>query len=402
RLNELKCELYLLLHSAGIGVLTAWIHLNGSFSTDDLIEIEQKLDDAECTIKDPSGDIKEGTLYEFIEQEIIKTLRAAVLFKGEYGSYDAAFDALEKGDITDNKIEEKLRTLSTPVKIVLCIRKHRCSDKCATAEDAVENHLREIAGISGAHIDWRYYREDAARKDLGENLSRDVHYATFVTGGITSLFLGSATLDERLKFVKDKELVYRSGELDLMQPMEFLLLSDMILDVYTSVYRNKFREVRKRRRGETVKPSEIAEIREGLMEGLEEYNNVSLFIVDPNRSIMEHGKERLGLSDKVNVLKSLLEELNDMFRTLYEEETLKEQVELAVRQEDLSRKQVLLTILFGVFGAFQAMEYLEPKLGFPYVLAVTLTIFALICLFYYKLYPYIRGKLHLFRRKKAG
>jgi hypothetical protein len=176
----------------------------------------------------------------------------------------------------------------------------------------------------------------------------------------------------------------------------------MILDVYTSVYRNKFREVRKRRRGETVKPSEIAEIREGLMEGLEEYNNVSLFIVDPNRSIMEHGKERLGLSDKVNVLKSLLEELNDMFRTLYEEETLKEQVELAVRQEDLSRKQVLLTILFGVFGAFQAMEYLEPKLGFPYVLAVTLTIFALICLFYYKLYPYIRGKLHLFRRKKAG
>jgi len=41
-LNELKCELYLLLHSAGVGVLTAWIHLNGNFSTDDLIEIERR------------------------------------------------------------------------------------------------------------------------------------------------------------------------------------------------------------------------------------------------------------------------------------------------------------------------------------------------------------------------
>jgi hypothetical protein len=182
--------------------------------------------------------------------------------------------------------------------------------------------------------------------------------------------------------------------------MEFLSLSEMILRVYTSVYRNKFEEIKERRkRGETVKPSEIAKIREGLVEGLEEYNNVLLFRADPHRSIMEHGKERLGLSDEVNILKSLLEELDDMARTLYEEETLKEQVELAARQEDLSRKQVLLTILFGMFGAFQAMEYLEPKLGLPYALAVTLTIFILICLFYYKLYPYIRGKLHLFREK---
>jgi hypothetical protein len=137
-----------------------------------------------------------------------------------------------------------------------------------------------------------------------------------------------------------------------------------------------------------VKPSEVAEIREGLMDGLEEYNNVSLFSMDPHRSIMEHGKERLRLSDKVNVLKSLLEELDDMARTLYEEE--------------FSRKQVLLTILFGVFGAFQALEYLEPKLGFLPALALTLAIFILICLSYYKLYPYVRGKLHLFRRKKAG
>jgi hypothetical protein len=52
-----------------------------------------------------------------------------------------------------------------------------------------------------------------------------------------------------------------------------------------------------------------------------------------------------------------------------------------------------------MFGAFQAMEYLEPKLGFLPALAVTLAIFTLIGLSY-KLY--IRGKLHLFRRKKGG
>jgi len=82
-----------------------------------------------------------------------------------------------------------------------------------------------------------------------------------------------------------------------------LSLSDMILEVYNSVYRNKFEEIReRRRRGETVKPSEIAEIREGLMEGLEEYNNVSLFRVDPHRSIMEYGKERLGFQMKLMYL----------------------------------------------------------------------------------------------------
>jgi hypothetical protein len=405
-LNELKYELYLLLHSAGVGVLTARIHLNGNFSTDDLIKIEKKLYEAECMIKDLFGNI-EGTLRGFIVQNIIKPLQAAVLFKDEYGSYDAAFDALEKGDITGDKIKEKLRTPYFLFRRGVCIRKHSCSYKCKTAEEAVERHLREIAGIFGAHGAWRYWREGVAREVLGKNLSGDVYYAMFVTHGGASLFLGSPTLDERLKSKRDEELAYRKRELKLVQPMEFLLLSKMILEVYNSVCRNKFKKIREmRRREETVKPSEIVKIREGLVEGLEEYRNVSLFRADPRRSIMEYGKKRLRLSDEVNILKSLLEELDDMSRTLYEEETLKKQedfsraqVELAARQEDLSRKQLLLTILFGVFGAFQAMEYLEPRLGFLHAFAVTLAIFTLIYLSY-KLY--IRGKLHLFRRKKAG
>lgn|GEM_PF-3910052 len=68
-----------------------------------------------------------------------------------------------------------------------------------TAEDVVKRHLREMAGISGAYGDWRYCREDAARKRLGENLSLNVDYAIFVTAGVASLFLGSTTLDEELE-----------------------------------------------------------------------------------------------------------------------------------------------------------------------------------------------------------
>jgi hypothetical protein len=289
-LNELKYELYLLLHSAGVAVLTAWIHLNGNFSTDDVIKIEGKLYKAKCMIKDPSGNIVERTLRGFIVENIMKPLHAAVLFKDEYGGYDKAFNALERGNITGDKIMKKLRTPYSSAHTIMCIRRHRCNCKCETAEEAVERHLRELAGISRAHEGWRYYREDAARKRLGENLSSDVYYAMFVAP--VSLFLGSAMLDEGLKSEEDKELVYRKMELSLVQPAEFLLLSEKILDVYTSVCRSKFEEIKERRRkGETVKPSEVAEIREGLVEGLEEYNNVSLFIVDPYGSIMEQGKK---------------------------------------------------------------------------------------------------------------
>jgi len=95
-LNELKCELYLLLHSAGVGVLTAWIHLNESFSTDELIKIERELYKAESTIEDSFGNIAEGTLHEFIRQSVIKPLCAAILLKEEYGSYGMVFGALKK------------------------------------------------------------------------------------------------------------------------------------------------------------------------------------------------------------------------------------------------------------------------------------------------------------------
>jgi hypothetical protein len=116
------------------------------------------------------------------------------------------------------------------------------------------------------------------------------------------------------------------------------------------------------------------EIREGLIDGLEEYNNVSLFKADPNRSIMEYGKERLGLSDKVDALKSLLQELSDVARTLYDEE--------------ISRKQTILTAYFGVFGALGSLLLLPQ----PFNIAVTVAFLS---------YPIYELLSSLYRRVKG-
>jgi hypothetical protein len=389
RINKLKYELYLVLHDAGIGILTAWIHLNGDLSTDDVIEIEEKLHETKCTIKDPSGDIKGMTLREFIIQDIITPLQVAATFGSKYGGFDAAINALKKGNITPDELKKTLRFPYSTIYRVVCIRKHRCQDGCITAEDAVERHSREIYGILMRYEGWKSSRMDFVKEELGSNLSYDVYYAILVTTG-AALFMGSIKLYEELKSEEDHELEYREIELSLVVPVEFLQLLNMILDIYISVYRNKFKELReRRRRGETVRPSEVMEIREELMHGLEEYNDVLFFATEPHKMIMEHGKERLMLSNKVNVLKSVLQELSDMARTFYEEEILK-------KQEDLSRRQEMLAILFGIFGVlfggFQALEFLEPVIGLPNAIATIFATFPLLYPVYWFLSRLLYGK----------
>jgi hypothetical protein len=368
-LNGLRCELYLLLHDAGVGIVTVWIHLNSYLSTDDLIKIENKLDEAKCIIEDSFGSTSNAkSLDEFIFQNIIDPLRTAATFSSEYGGFDAAVNALRRGDITTDKLKKKLRSFYRTIFSFVCIRKHRCQDGCITAEDAVERHSREIYGILMNYENWKYAQTDAIKEVIKNNLSSCVDYVIFVATE-ASLFIGSVILYERLKSAEDQELEYRRTELNLVLPMEFLLLSDRILDVYISIYRSKLAELReRRRRGEAMKPSEIIEIREELMYGLEEYNNVLFFVKDPHRKIMEHGKESLMLSRKVNTIISGLQELSDMVRTFYEEEILR-------RQEGLSRMQTILTVLFGIFGVFQALEFLGPMLGLPNAIAITSTIF---------------------------
>jgi len=157
-LNELKCELCLILHTAGILFVTIWIHLNGNFSTDDVIKIIEKLYKAECRIKYPSGNIGEETLCGFIKKEIIYRL---------------------PGEL---KIKEEFRARFAPLYRVVCIRKHRCNGECVTAEDVVKNYLREIAAIPGLTLGmWKYIRMDSARERLGKDISFDMRYAMFIT-----------------------------------------------------------------------------------------------------------------------------------------------------------------------------------------------------------------------------
>uniref|UniRef100_A0A7C1CGR3 Uncharacterized protein n=1 Tax=Thermofilum adornatum TaxID=1365176 RepID=A0A7C1CGR3_9CREN len=328
-LQQLECEPYLLLHKSGIGVLTIWIHLYGGFTADELIDIKKKLFDAKSKIKYFAGDASEETLREFVDHKIMPSLRNAVLLS-------------EKA-----RVQPDLRTRYAGLWRVICIRKHSCNDRCSTAEDAIKRHLRELAGIAMRDKGWRDYREEAARDILGENLSYSKDYAMFVTNNV-SLFLGSAKLDEKLKVKDDKDLAYREKELPLIQTMEILVLSDMILRVYTSIYRNKFSMLKGRRR-KVMKPSEIAEMREDLLDALEEYRSVLLFTASINRRILEKGKERLELLDEADALRLVLQELDEIARTIYE--------------EDISKTQAVLTVLFGISTVLPVAEVLEFVFG---------------------------------------
>jgi len=342
--KELKCELYMLLHNTGVAVVTVWVHLNGDLSVDDVIEIEKKdLYEAKCTIKSPLGEeFKETTLDDFIYQKIITPLRDEI---------------------------EKLRSpySSYWVQSVICIRKYRCQDGCMTAEDVVEKHPREIYGILKMYVDWRSCRTNIIKEEL-KNLFSSTDYAFFVANMLMAnevpLFIGSTTLYEKLKSEEDQELAYREYELYLVLPTELLLLSTLVLDVYSSIYRDKFRDIKNRiKENKVVRPSEIVSVREELVNGLEEYNDILVFVKDPYERVMEHGKK--GLSRKVNALEYELQELSDMARAFYEEESLRKQEDLSRTQTKLAFWQAVLTLLFGIFELMfvipQALEFLGLK-----------------------------------------
>jgi hypothetical protein len=139
KIKDLKCELHLFLHNAGVGIVTAWIHLNGDLSADDVIKIERKLyREAGCIVKDPSGNIEKGTLKGFIDRHIIVPLQAVVVFKNKYEDYEnyseEAFNALT------GKLAKKLRLPYEWYRTVICIRNHKCCDGCRISEDGVKRH----------------------------------------------------------------------------------------------------------------------------------------------------------------------------------------------------------------------------------------------------------------------
>jgi predicted amino acid-binding ACT domain protein len=372
-----RIEPYLLIHNAGIGVVTAWINLKGKFSVDDIITLEKRLDEIKLNVKDAFGNQLESiTLGGFVDVAIATPLQAAVLFKDRYGDFRRVFEALGRHEIGMNEIEDGLRDKYTTRHVIVGIREVECDHRCFTAEDVVKKHVKEVAGILTRIEGWRDYRIDTAKEDLGRNLDSLEPSAMYLAIG-ASLFLGSPKLSKEIEeevvgspLDKDNiDTAFRLRMLALVTPMEFLVLSDKILDVYDTFYHKKREKFQERKgRGEVVNPSEYMELRSELTEALEEYRNVGFFKVDPDRSILEYGKEVYRLTEWVDVLRSALDELAELARTHYEER--------------FAKSQLMLTVVFGIFGIFAEIEFLEKLVGLQWALAgAAMTALALV-LFY--------------------
>jgi hypothetical protein len=223
-----------------------------------------------------------------------------------------------------------------------------------------QGHVKEVAGILTRFKGWRDYRIDVAEENLGRNLSSLEPSAMYLTIG-ASLFLGSPKLSKEIEekvsgSPLDKDTAFRLRMLSLVTPVEFLALSRKILDVYDSFFRKKRKDFQERKgRGEVVNPSEYMELRNELTDALEEYRNVAFFIADPSRSILEYGKERYRLREWEGVLRSALDELAELARTHYDER--------------FAKSQLVLTVVFGIFGIFAEIEFLEKLVGLQWALA---------------------------------
>jgi hypothetical protein len=366
-----RIEPYLLIHNAWIGIVTAWINLKGNFTTDDIITLRDQLDKIKINVKHTFEILYAITLRRFVEVAIATPLRAAVLFKDRYGDFERVFEALGRDEIGTNKIMEGLRVKSTTEHVIVGVREVKCNDGCFTAVNVVKNHVKEVAGILTRNMSWRDYRIDKAEEDLGRNLSSLETFAMYLTIG-ASLFLGSPKLSKDIEekaaglpLDKDyKDAPFRLRMLILTIPVEFLVLSRKILDVYDSFFRKKREKFQERKgRGEAVNPSEYMELRSELTEALEEYRNVAFFIVDPPRSILEYGKERYRLGEWEGVLRSALEELAELARTHYEESISNTQLTLAANQLELAKRQNEMTFVFGIFGIVSAIEIVATLFG---------------------------------------
>jgi hypothetical protein len=100
-----RIEPYLLIHNAGIGIVTAWINLKGKFTVDDIITLEERLNEVKLNIEDAIGNQRKSiTLRQFVDGAIATPLQAAVLFKDRYGDFERVFEALGRHEIGMNEI----------------------------------------------------------------------------------------------------------------------------------------------------------------------------------------------------------------------------------------------------------------------------------------------------------
>jgi PAS domain-containing protein len=405
KVGKFRVEPYLLIHETGVGVVTLWINMKGEFTVDDVIKLSKYLiNNINLRVTDPLGNQQESTLLDFIEAVIITPLQIMTLFKGYNEIVRSLIRAskvmiFEKDEtLRESKvneilrelpkskeskkelkkvlreinndprkfIEENLRTSYASLHVIIGIREPECGDGCLTAEDIARRHMKEIAGILAGNEHWRNYTAETAKEYLEENLSSSKSYAIYLTRFAT-LFLGSQKMKEEiygeLKLNSDnKDIGFRIYELTTVVPVEFLALSWQILNSYISLCRKRREEVLRRikgggKRGEVVKPSELVSLRGELLHALEEYNNVLLFKSDPFMKVIEYGKKRWNLSKVVDELKSELNELSVLAGTYYEEAIL--------------RRQLILTIIFGIFGLFAELDVLTKFVGKIWAMVLT-------------------------------
>jgi len=393
RVGRFRVEPYLLIHGTGVGVMTLWINMKGEFTIDDVIKLSKYLiNNINLRIRDPFGNQREGTLSGFINVTIIIPLQIIALFKGHDEIIKSLIktlkiivfenDGASKGskineilrELLRSKkskrvmrrffndpykfIEENLRTSYASLHAIIGIREPECGDGCLTAEDVAKRHMREIAGILAGNEYWRSYTAETAKEYLEENLSSSKSYVIYLTRFVT-LFLGSQKMKEEiyseLKLNSDnKDIGFRIYELTTVVPAEFLALSWQILNSYTFLYHKKLAGILRKikegsRKGDVVMPSEVVSLRGELLYALEEYYNTLLFKGDPFMKVIEYGKKRWNLSKVVDELKSELNELSTLVRTHYEETIL--------------RRQLILTIIFGIFGLFAELDVLTKFVG---------------------------------------
>ncbi|RSN71941.1 hypothetical protein [Candidatus Methanodesulfokora washburnensis] len=350
--RELICRLHLFMHSTGIAVVIAWIHLNDvDLSTDQMIKMTYELQKAKCLIS------KEGTR---TSQNIKIRISKGDPFGPPVGSlYDYIRSNLRR---LQPRVER--RYPASRVYPMVFIRKYNCS--CNTLEEVVENHSKELAGILTGLDEWKLYRKSATEEVLKVNLSPTEDLAFFMTVG---RFLG--IFSPKLDAYCDGKLdhYFRQREEDFIVPVELSVLMEMMISTYYSYLMKKMKDIER-----TAQPSRIVSLRKEIEKGLDEYYNI-VTIEEPAITIIKHAREILRISEGVQAIKERLSVLDHYIRTRYEEE--------------VTRKQEILTILLCVVGIPPVIEIVWEKTSSVPLVIISGFIFLMAVIIIYKYYSSI-------------
>src|SRR5207245_3570050 len=136
----------------------------------------------------------------------------------------------------------------------------------------------------------------------------------------------------------------RDGMASLVHPISFMVAQRHLLDLFNYLLtRTETRD---------LDLGGLANLRDAVRRGVEEYYNIDFTMTYPHRSIVEKGKHVMGLDDMHRVINEKIEHRNEIMTTEYERR--------------YGSYQLVLTVLFGVLGIFGAIGVVwaaGPSLG---------------------------------------